>query len=226
MPQRNLYLVLGLTQDASPNMIRAAYRALAKAHHPDRIGPSDASAFSEINEAYRVLSDPRRRGTYDDELQSHSPPAPPAAGARYRRADIEPMAEPVVLRRSFRASLPSGEEEFLEWTKRYSTDRRVPKSYHNRYADLQLILSPDQARAGGILPIEVPVYGICPDCAGSGRDWFSLCFGCAGTGVVEGYRTRRLQIPSMVRDGTMWDVSMPEAGLCLRVLIRIDPLTP
>ena len=58
------YETLGVRPDASGNEIRAAYRALARRHHPDR-RPADAGAMAAINEAYRVLGEPARRAVYD-----------------------------------------------------------------------------------------------------------------------------------------------------------------
>ena len=59
------YDVLGVTPDAPPELIRAAYRDRARRHHPDRTPTGEGDAMSQVNEAYRVLSDPRRRMTYD-----------------------------------------------------------------------------------------------------------------------------------------------------------------
>jgi molecular chaperone DnaJ len=58
------YDTLGVGSDATSAEIRAAYRALARRHHPDR-GPVDAGAMAAINEAYRVLGEPARRAVYD-----------------------------------------------------------------------------------------------------------------------------------------------------------------
>lgn len=57
------YEILGVHQKASPVVIAAAYRALAKEHHPDAGG--DAEQFKLIAEANEVLSDPARRSKYD-----------------------------------------------------------------------------------------------------------------------------------------------------------------
>lgn len=59
----DLYDILGVSVDASFEEIKKAYRALAKANHPDKRG--DASKFQEINNAYQVLSNEERRSLYD-----------------------------------------------------------------------------------------------------------------------------------------------------------------
>jgi molecular chaperone DnaJ len=226
MAQRNFYIVLGIPSDASPDMIRAAYRALAKQYHPDRIGPRGTSQFREITEAYRVLSDPESRSAHNQALRlrpaSERYVVEPLAGER--AGGVEPLvAEPIAIRRSFHTSHPSVEEDFLDWTRRYFTESHVPKSGRHRHADLEVVLSPEEAEIGGVLPIQVPAFGTCPTCDGRGRDWFSICLACGGAGVIEGRRTLRLRIPALVPDGASWEVAVPEGGLLLRVRIRVDP---
>lgn len=61
------YSVLGVARNATADEIKAAYRKLARKHHPD-LNPNDAAAkkkFQEINEANEVLSDPESRKKYD-----------------------------------------------------------------------------------------------------------------------------------------------------------------
>lgn len=66
----NHYATLGLTPQAEPVVIKAAYRALAQRYHPDRFEGSKDQAhalMTAINEAYAVLSDPIKRRDYDDQ---------------------------------------------------------------------------------------------------------------------------------------------------------------
>ncbi|MCA9049343.1 MAG: J domain-containing protein, partial [Planctomycetaceae bacterium] len=67
MSQTDYYELLGVSRTASADEIKKAYRRLAKKHHPDA-NPDDPSAqqrFSEITEAYEVLSDDEKRKKYD-----------------------------------------------------------------------------------------------------------------------------------------------------------------
>lgn len=66
MANRNFYDILGVKRDASADEIRAAYRKLARKLHPDVNKAPDAQArFTEVQEAYDVLSDPEKRRLYD-----------------------------------------------------------------------------------------------------------------------------------------------------------------
>lgn len=57
------YDTLKVTETASQDDIKKAYRRLASKHHPDKGGSKDE--FQRIEEAYRVLSDPQQRQQYD-----------------------------------------------------------------------------------------------------------------------------------------------------------------
>lgn len=57
------YKILGVSRDADEAALKKAFRKLAREHHPDRGG--DEEKFKEINEAYEVLSDPKKRQLYD-----------------------------------------------------------------------------------------------------------------------------------------------------------------
>jgi DnaJ-class molecular chaperone len=97
MAARDPYEVLGLKRGASDDEIRAAYRKLAKQHHPD-LNPGSKSAeerFKEVSGANDLLSDPAKRARYDrgeidasgqerPERPSYRQHAEGQQGARYR----------------------------------------------------------------------------------------------------------------------------------------------
>ena len=57
------YKTLGVPRTASVDDIKKAFRKLARTHHPDAGG--DEAKFKEINEAYEVLGDEKKRALYD-----------------------------------------------------------------------------------------------------------------------------------------------------------------
>src|SRR5437763_7283288 len=65
--KQDFYELLGVSRKASAKDIRAAFRKLARKYHPD-LNPGDKGAeekFKQLQEAYDVLSDPKKRQMYD-----------------------------------------------------------------------------------------------------------------------------------------------------------------
>jgi len=66
MTQRDYYEILGVPKNASNEDLKAAFRRLARQHHPDVNKEPDAEErFKELNEAYAILSDADKRAAYD-----------------------------------------------------------------------------------------------------------------------------------------------------------------
>ena len=60
---KNYYDTLGVSETASDNEIKSAFRKLAAQHHPDKGG--NETKFKEINEAYDTLKNTQKRQEYD-----------------------------------------------------------------------------------------------------------------------------------------------------------------
>ena len=66
---KDYFGILQVSPDAEQEVIEAAYRQLARKYHPDVYsGPDAAQRMRELNEAYEVLGDPRKRAEYRDAL--------------------------------------------------------------------------------------------------------------------------------------------------------------
>ncbi len=67
MAKRDYYEILGLARGAGEQDIKAAFRKMAKEHHPDKHAGDKVAEqkFKEINEAYEILKDPQKRAAYD-----------------------------------------------------------------------------------------------------------------------------------------------------------------
>jgi molecular chaperone DnaJ len=80
---QDYYARLGVSRTASQDEIRKAYRRLARKHHPD-LNPGDKAAeerFKSVQEAYEVLSEPKKRQMFDQfGFYSEHGPQPDAAG--------------------------------------------------------------------------------------------------------------------------------------------------
>ena len=82
---KDYYQILGLPKTATEKEIKAAYRKLARQHHPD-VNAGDKTAedkFKNVGEAYEVLSDADKRAKYDqfgDQWKSYSQTGPQPGG--------------------------------------------------------------------------------------------------------------------------------------------------
>jgi len=83
----NHYATLGLDRRCTLAQIRAAYRVLAKQHHPD-VNPHSPAAVArtqELNAAHEILSDPDLRAAYDRELDAAKKSSAAARGTKIQR---------------------------------------------------------------------------------------------------------------------------------------------
>ena len=84
MSDGNFYQILGVGPSASAREVKSAYRRLVKRYHPDLFSTSSAKAdatekLRQINEAYAVLGNPKRRQDYDQRLNQRPAQSAPVA---------------------------------------------------------------------------------------------------------------------------------------------------
>lgn len=97
-----LYELLGVSTTCDLATLRAAYRAKARELHPDVAAGGTETAMIAVNDAWQVLSDPRRRAEYDQSLATVAPPAPvapqppPAATGSRRQAWVAGVQAQVI----------------------------------------------------------------------------------------------------------------------------------
>src|SRR4051794_25443166 len=172
MVEQDYYDLLGVQRGADDAAIKAAYRRLAKEHHPDRHnGCSDKEAqFKAINEAYDVLKDPQKRAAYD----------------RFGKAAFQNGGG---------AQDPFGDAGFNGFSDIFSTifgEFMDPRAQQNaaRGADLRydLELSLEEAFTGVEKTIAVQAMATCERCHGRGcmktDHCASTCKTCGGIGKV------------------------------------------
>ena len=209
MERKTYYRILGVSSSETTGGIRAAFRDLAKKLHPDVAGEQATRSFQEVAEAYGVLSDPQRRREYNRKLSlAESGETVPVRRARSGPVVREPVAilgNPAGIRPSFEAMY----ERFL----RNFTGIGVPKSEHLEGLNLEVLLAPEEASRGCIVPLGVPVFSPCPQCGGSGRDWVFPCANCQQQGIIEREALARIRIPPLVRSGSVFEIPLQGLGI-------------
>lgn len=165
--KRDYYDILGVARDATESDIKKAFRAQARKYHPDVNKENDAaSRFKEINEAYEVLSDPRKRSTYD--RFGHT--ANGGAAGFDGFTDLGGFAD------IFETFFGAG-------------GRRGSQHGPQRGSDLRydMTITFEEAVFGVEKTIEIPVMTICERCTGSGSEPGSqptTCPRCHGSGEL------------------------------------------
>ena len=224
---RDYYEILGVARGADDATLKSAFRKLAMEHHPDRNGGcEDATArFKEINEAYSVLSDAKKRAAYDRFGHAGvNGAAGPGGGAGFQ--DVHDIFNDVF------------GDVFGDMFGRGQRQNGPARGQDLRY-DLEITL--EQAYAGAEVGIKVPaamacetcdgsgarpgtsastcgtcggagrvrrsqgffqVETTCPRCGGAGRLLLDPCQTCGGHGQVRRERTLEVRIPAGVDDGS------------------------
>jgi molecular chaperone DnaJ len=189
MAKEDYYSILGISRNAKDSDVKKAYRRLARKTHPD-VNPGDKAAeerFKKIQEAYDVLSDPKKRAIYDQygfyseniKDQPGAGPRGPADGTAWG-FDFSGMDAGAREQTSFRdifSEIFGGGRPF-----RGSREAQPEKGED---LDHHLNISFDESIRGLETRLTVNRAETCPICGGSGRDGSrgqTTCLTCKGNG--------------------------------------------
>ena len=164
--KKDYYDILGVTKKSSPEEIKKAYRTLAMKYHPDRNqGDKTAEAkFKEASEAYQVLSDPKKKSSYDQFGHSAFEGGSGGAGG-FDFGGFESGAFSDIFDDFFGDFMGSGR-----------SGRGSKKSRSNRGSDLKISLeiNLEEAYSGKKQTINLSSNEKCEKCSGSGAELISL----------------------------------------------------
>jgi molecular chaperone DnaJ len=218
---RNYYVVLGVGSDATPAQIKAAYRQQAKKFHPDYYG-QNSQPFREVQEAYQVLSDPVQRRAYDEALAyTNQPRGIRSEPWRSRPISSEPpistatsgeWVEPL-FNRSYQTVSSPFDPLFDHHLWRHLSRRARFEPDQQGGDQVEIPLTPAQARYGGEVRLTLSVSKRCPTCRGQGGIAFFDCQRCAGTGELVVEYPLLLTFPAGIADGDTARVSLRRWGI-------------
>ena len=190
--KRDYYEVLGVAKDATADQIKSAYRKLAMKYHPDRNpdNPEAKEKFTEVSEAYEVLSNPEKRQRYDQ--FGHQGVNFGPGGFDFGRdfSHFQDVDLNDILNSFFGgAGGGGGFSSFFGGGRRQS--RQADPNASKRGDDLtyRLDIDFDEAIFGSERTIDLTIPGQCPECHGTGAAAGSrrvTCTTCRGSGVVIG----------------------------------------
>jgi molecular chaperone DnaJ len=190
---KDYYEILGLGKGASADEIKRAYRKLARKYHPD-LNPGDKSSeerFKEINEAYAVLSDSKKKEEYD-----RFGTAPPFEGAPWwgagptegRFEDVFDFGFGDIFTDFFGPGIRRGPEVFRGADLMAGLEVSLEEAFEGTTKRMTLSREVNCTKCGGTGADESTT---CPSCKGLGRQETSkgffrmsrTCSGCGGTGT-------------------------------------------
>jgi molecular chaperone DnaJ len=214
----DLYMILGVSRDATTAELRRAYRRLALDHHPDRAGPASGARFAQIAEAYRMLSNPTARAAYDAHLTARqawsggpSSEADPGAGFGWS-----------VSRVGWAASWAKRVTDLLpRLTGPLATLSATGAARLAPDGILELALTPAEAASGGTAIVTLPLRVPCPTCGGVASPRGVWCRRCEYAGQIDDAIAVRVVIPRAAPNGFACPATIPVSGVPPRVRIRI-----
>ena len=200
--QKDYYQTLGVARDAGEDDIRKAYRKLARKHHPD-LNPGDKAAeerFKKVQEAYDILSDPKKKTMYD-QYGFYSENGMPAGGAApggqrgpnmgfggfdFSDAYTRGAGGATGTARPPHEETANFQDIFSQWFGRAGAE---PTPAPEKGADLEYGLSIDfwQAIKGTQVRLNITRQEVCATCGGTGAaktGGNTVCPECNGSGNV------------------------------------------
>jgi molecular chaperone DnaJ len=178
---KNYYDVLGVTKSANKEDIKKAFYKLASKYHPDKKG-GDESKFKEVNEAYQILSDEKKRREYDTYGQTFNGQGPQGASGfgGFSGFDASDFAN---------ASFDFGDlgDIFGDMFGGGQTRQR-----RGRDISLEIDVEFKESIFGTERNVLISKVGTCKTCSGDGAKkgaGFSTCTSCNGKGQV--HETKR-----------------------------------
>ncbi len=188
--KQDYYELLGVPRKASSKELRAAYRKLARKYHPD-LNPGDKSAeekFKQIQEAYDVLSDTKKRQMYDQFGFNVPGPGAPPPGAGYEGSPEDIHFDFGGF--DFGGQETTGGTSFRDLFSQFFRGANAAKATTEREPgsdlEFQIDITFGEAMRGTVKKLSITRLDVCPVCHGTGAapGDEKVCPTCHGSGQV------------------------------------------
>ena len=245
---KDYYKTLGVEKNAAPDAIKDAYRKLARKYHPD-MHPENRKAemsekFKEVNEAYEVLSDAKKKQMYDQLGPDWE------NGARAGQQGGQQRPDP----RQYARQNPFGQgganyasygdpEQFSDFFQQIFGARGgrggaarggfggfggfgggEQQDFEEETPESLLQLPLEEALKGGRKTLTIPLTEHCRSCGGSGRKGRTRCPACGGAGRVSTSHNVTVNFPPGIADGARLRLKgQGPDGADLYLRINIEP---
>ena len=214
--KEDLYNILGVNRDASPDEIKKAYRSLSKVHHPDKGG--DEEMFKKISHAYDILSDSNKKANYDQFGDSNGQQGNPFGGGFNANDIFSQFFGGNQQQNNFRQQKGSDLrvnisltlEEIYSGVKKTFTYKRNCQCDECKGVGGTEQQTCDQCNGHGVVNnIQRTPFGTfqststCSKCQGSGKIVKNTCKKCSGSGINQKDETIEIDIPKGISDSEM-----------------------
>lgn len=217
---KNYYKILGVSEKSAEQEIKTAYHKLARKWHPDIAGnsPEVVSKFKEINEAYEILSDEKKRAEYDtvNRFYNYSSTKSNTNETYTTNPDLKHREKKATTENTkstgFNFNWEDFVEKYKEYTKKYNEANTAKKTtepkvkYGNQKkgndinTDVEITIA--EAVNGATKVINMISTCECPHCKGRKFINGSICNHCNGTGEKSEYRRFTVKIPAGIKDNS------------------------
>lgn len=173
MDKKDLYEILKLDKKASKEDIKKSYKTLAKKYHPDSSEneSKDDTLFKELNDAYQILSDDKKRKHYDSPRTFYlNQQYPKDIRITFNLTFLE-LKNGVVKKISFNKTQTCSICDGFGYLN--MSDIEICNTCSGQGAVLQMMDTPFG---------RVQTHGICPTCRGNGKKVIKTCSHCKGQG--------------------------------------------
>ncbi len=232
MANKDYYSILGVDKGASDDEIKSAYRRLAKKYHPDiNKTPEASEKFKEINEAYSVLGDPKKKANYDQFGSAEGNPFGAGSqgggfedffgggggfsdifsdifsafggGGRARSSVQKGEDIDIAMNISFEEACFGAEKTVtLNKIDKCSSCNGTGAKNGKEFTTCSSCQGTGRVRFQQSTPFGITIReGACPKCNGTGKIVKEKCENCSGKGYKRTQKTITIKIPAGIDDG-------------------------